>query len=352
MPSPPLLFLSPSPLTTATALSPRSLTDKKPRRRQRHVTPSFHLRTPSPHLPNSGEGSIPSYVPSVEFPSLRLFTRTWNPAVTHNPPHAGLLIIPGLQWHSGWFSRIAQSLASISVRVVAIDPLSTGRSDDIEATRAYIPSPLPTADIVSILNSQFPSCTPTFILAESSGVHAALTLALRHRDEIDIKGWILCGPALKLAPGLLPPPLVVFMMRRFFSKLLPKAAAPQNISGDTFDLAFGDGGVCAAVAKNDPYVLFNVPVPLATVRSSLDAMDEIEKALQNEELYLEHVLVLHNRRDVRTAYEGSQNLVDRVKGKEAKVVDPGGHAHQLFQESNDVTLQVVREIVDFVERLK
>lgn len=59
----------------------------------------------------------------------------------------------------------------------------------------------------------------------------------------------MCGTTLQLQSQLLPPAPLLFVISRFIAPMFPKYAAPNDVSGSTFDEAFGDGGVSAMLAK-------------------------------------------------------------------------------------------------------
>ena len=200
------------------------------------------------------------------------------------------------------------------------------------------------------LEKELPKGAPVFVLAESSGGITACSLALRERFRDRIAGWILCSPAVIISDKIMPNAFVRGMLKLLAAAFPTLPTPDEGVSGDTWDAAFGDG-VSQHTSKTDPYVLYNVPLPLATTCAMLRALDRIKKALERGELAMDRLLVLHNRGDVRTMYQGSEFLVSRVKGQ-ARLVDPGGNAHQLFQDEPFVTRNVVSEICSFVQNVR
>ncbi|PXF43429.1 Monoacylglycerol lipase [Gracilariopsis chorda] len=263
-----------------------------------------------------------------------------------------MLICCGLIWHSGWFSEIAQPLCDRGIEVVSLDNLSCGRSDDIDGVRGLVRDIRDHVDdlVAALINMResLPKNAPLFVIGESSGGVLACMMALRPEISNLIEGWILCAPAISVSEELLPPPLVQKAMK-FVAKVLPKLPVPgEDISGETWDSAFGDG-ISADIARKDEHVLYDVPVCIATASAMLRAMEDIESSLNERKLFMRRLLVLHNRSDRRTNFEGSERLVERVVTERgAALDDPGGTAHQLFQEKPEVTKMVVNRILEFV----
>ncbi|KAI0562291.1 Hydrolase alpha/beta fold family [Gracilaria domingensis] len=319
--------------------------------RRRNPAHIYAQILPATEAPNAGAGSTTELVPSVRHRKLNVLRRTWNPS---NDPKGGLLICCGLVWHSGWFSAIAQPLCAEGIRVVSVDNLSCGRSDSLENVRGLIYDVDDhVEDLVAVLHEMkksLPAGAPLFVLGESSGGVLACMMALRPEITQTVHGWILCAPAITVAEELLPPPFVQKAVK-FLGKMVPSLPVPgEEISGETWDAAFGDD-TSADIARQDEFVLYNVPVRIGTASAMLGAMQDIENVLSNGDLFMRRVLVLHNRLDQRTKYEGSEKFVSRVRvesDQEAVLEDPGGSAHQLFQEQPDITKCVVKRIVDFV----
>lgn len=319
------------------------------------VSPKSHLRVvPKRTTANNGAGCFERHHSSVAHVGKDVFYRVWPVPPIYGRPRGTLFIIPGLIWHSGWFGPLAQLLTAQGLKVVAIDPLSSGRSDDIEGMRAlvYDFERDHVQDIKLIIQNNAISNEPVFVMGESSGCITACLLALSPPINLPIAGWIMCGAALQIQPQLLPPAPLLFVISRFIAPMFPKYAAPNDVSGSTFDEAFGDDGVSAMLAKNDPNTMYDTPIPLATLRATLSSLNVIERALKKKTMSVNHLLAVHNKLDVRTRHQGSQRLVEmaNVKGH-ARFVDPGGKAHQLFQEEHDVTMRVVDEIIGFVDQV-
>lgn len=309
-------------------------------------------------MPNSGFGSKRERIASTRHPNLEIVRRTWDPEGGISAVQCGVIIIPGFQWHGGWFGNLANELTkSASARVVTLDLLSTGESDDINGVRGLTPDMRDHLDDLSVaveqlnsdLNTSSSKNAPIYVLGESSGGITACLLALYHKQvNARVKGWILCAPALQIYDKWLPPRPIVYASR-FISLLFPLLSSPRRVEKETMEAGVGDEAL-RKLAMEDPLVLYDVPFPLATMRARLNAMDIVDEAIEKGTLQMNSVLVLHNRNDPCAIYNASETFVRGIQTKTgiAELTDPGGNAHQLLQEKKDVVSNVVNRIVEFV----
>lgn len=149
------------------------------------------------YAPNDGGGSTGAFRSSAaRGVSLRVFERTWSPAPSAPAPSAGLLILPGGRWHSGWFGELARALAErAGCRVVGLDFLGNGKSDSIDGLRSYmreLEDHLGDArKSLEGLGDGLPDGTPLFVLSESQGGIEAAMLALETTGVVeDVAGWV------------------------------------------------------------------------------------------------------------------------------------------------------------------
>lgn len=300
-------------------------------------------------FPNTGIGGTPRFVPSVRYPDLNLFTLTW-PAL--HKPVAGLLIVPSLVWHSGWFAGLGNALAEANVTTVSTDSLSSGRSDNIQGVKGLVFS---MADYVeeltaalNRLENDLPDGTPLFVLGESGGGVPAAMVALEDSVKDKVRGYVLCGPALRVKKELLPPRIVQCVVK-LIGPVFPKLKVPgEDISGDSWDQAFGDQRL-SDLSKTDPYVAYGDPLLLGPGACMLKAMDQLEDVLTKGKLKMQNVLVLHKREDVRTDFEQSKKFVKRVVcDGNASLVEIDGPGHQLFQDKPNVTRDVIERVKRFI----
>lgn len=348
-------FVTPS-VHTQLSNTGEKLTSKQPRKlsQQSRSNVVSHLRRCSQPatLPNSGLGSRPEFINSVRHADVQIHTLTWDPI---KATKSGMIIIPSLIWHSAWFWELGLALSKEGIRVVAVDLPGCGRSGYIKGKRYYIDSMDDILDdleaSINRMSDNLPIDAPITVLAESAGAIPMCMLAMRHSMMKRVNSWIMCGPAIKVSEKIMPSKSMMFMMRSL-SRLLPNLPLKgDDFDGETFDAAFGDGR-SAEIAKKDPYVSYQIPIPIRTACVIFDAMDLIQEKLDNGEMKMNKVLVLHNKNDMRTVYEASEQFVSKVITKDgAQLVDMEGNHHQLFQEEAHVTKATISRIMQFVNEL-
>ncbi|HET7699074.1 MAG TPA: alpha/beta fold hydrolase [Vicinamibacterales bacterium] len=122
-------------------------------------------------------------------PGARLYYQLWN----NGTPRARVVLLHGLESHSGWFDDFGARLAAFGYAVVAVDRAGAGRSDgrrgDLTGTRGLF------AQLRTVLCEVTPSL-PTFVLGFSWGARWALAQAVTCPAESH--GLIVMAPGLCL----------------------------------------------------------------------------------------------------------------------------------------------------------
>lgn len=232
---------------------------------------------------NSGGRSTTSSYPSAtsyETAEVSIVERVWDVS-EGSQPKAGLVIIHGGMWHSGWFGELGDLLSSSDycIRVSAPDLISHGLSDDvIPGYRCFLPDFSAQAGevraAVARARAALPDAVPVFLLGESMGGLCALQHLVLHK--LDVDGVILCGALIQIAPALLPPRVMMPILRAV-AWLFPTMAVPDNdVAGETFDTAFGDPAVGPA-AREDPLVTDKDPLRLGYMMSAMNAMELVKQ---------------------------------------------------------------------------
>lgn len=211
---------------------------------------------------------------------MNVIERVWDVPVG-TTPKAGLVIIHGAMWHSGWFGELGNLLSSTqySVRVSAPDLVSHGLSNDVVlGYRNYVPDfahhAAEARAAIARARGALPEGTPIFLLGESMGGLCALYHLIVHENDVD--GLILCGAVIAIDDALLPPRFVIPALRGL-GGLLPMLGVPgQAIGGETFEGAFGDPEV-GPLAREDPLVMDKEVPRLGFMTSVLDAQGIVKK---------------------------------------------------------------------------
>lgn len=231
---------------------------------------------------NSGGNSVTSSYPSAtEYKTtVNVVERVWN-VPTDSVPKAGLVIIHGGCWHTGWFGELGDLLSSPDhcIRVSGPDLVAHGMSDDVfPGYRNYCESfdELANEARAAVVRARaaLPDGTPIFLLGESMGGLVCLLHLVTH--NVDVDGLILCGGLLEIAPALLPPRAVIPVLKAV-SYLWPSLAVPgAAIGGESFEGAFGDPAV-GPVARADPLVTEMEPPRLGFMTGVMNTMDLVKK---------------------------------------------------------------------------
>lgn len=231
---------------------------------------------------NGGRSKISSHR-NASHPHLSIKERVWDVA-GDSEPVAGLVIIHGGSWHSGWFGELGDLLSSESrrIRVSAPDLPSHGLSDDVVPPyRTHVPDFGEHANevgaAVSRARSALPEGCKVFLLGESMGGLVALhALVSNDKNTLSVDGLLLCGAVVEPASEVIPPP-AVFQVLRLLAWFFPTMGVPgAAIGGKTFDEAFGDPTI-GAIARADPLVTEEAPPRIGFGLSFLAARDRVVK---------------------------------------------------------------------------
>src|SRR5262249_37925338 len=118
---------------------------------------------------------------TFESDGLRIFYRSWHPA---DPPQGIVVIVPGFNSHSGYYSWAGDQLASSGLAAFAVDLRGRGKSDGerfyVERFSDYAGD---IAALVGLAKSRAPGL-PVFLLGHSAGGVLACLYALDHASEL------------------------------------------------------------------------------------------------------------------------------------------------------------------------
>lgn len=160
---------------------------------------------------------------------------------------------------------------------------------------------------------------------------------------------ILSGAAIRLNPRIFPPGPMLSILK-VLGRYFPKITLPDDgVSGESWDEAFGTPEL-GALGRTDPLVAYGVPVRAGSAAAVFRELARVDEEMAG--LRARNLLVLHNERDGRTDFSAARELFDGADCDGVKeLYEPGGGAHQLLQETPDITAKVIEKIVGFVERV-
>jgi alpha-beta hydrolase superfamily lysophospholipase len=242
----------------------------------------------------------------------RLHLRSWRAAA----PRAVVVIVHGVNSHSGQYLWTGEQLAAAGFAVYAYDHRGRGKS---EGPRFYIDDISDyTADlgtVIALAKAREPGLK-VFVLGHSAGGVVSCTWALDHQSEI--AGFICESFAYRV-----PAPAAVLAIVRFLGKVAPKLPVLTLKMKD-----FTREPQALATLEADPLTLKEVQ-PARTVAALLDATDRMTREFDRLTLPL---LIVHGTLDKATVPAGSQFFFDNAGSKDKTLKLYDGHFHDLLND--------------------
>jgi len=222
---------------------------------------------------------------------LNLFEQCWLP---EGQSRAVVVLVHGINEHSGRYARLADDLNRRGYAVYALDLRGHGRSD---GDRALIRSFDEYLDDLELLIGRVAAREPgkpLFLFGHSMG--GAIAALLTITRPTPARGLVLSAPAVLIAGNLFP---VLRRLAAFFSVVWPTLRVTRM--GCRF--ISRDPAVVAAF-KNDPLV-FHGRFPVRTGAEILRAANRLQTSMEAVRLPL---LILHGTADFVTDPNGSRQL--------------------------------------------
>jgi acylglycerol lipase len=250
---------------------------------------------------------------------LKIFTRSWQP---EGKARGVVVIVPGLNSHSGQYLWVGEQFAANDLAAYAIDLRGRGRSEGeryyVEKMEDYTDD---VATLVGIAKSENPGL-PVFVLGHSVGGVVSCIYTLDHQSEID--GLICESFAYDL-----PVPEIALLFIKGLSYITPHT--------HVFPLkneVFSRDPLIVEAMNNDPLIQ-GESQPAQTSKVIIDAASRL-----NEEFPLikRPVLILHGTDDKATNSKGSQFFYDTTGSTDKTLKLYEGHYHDLL---NDIDEEVV-----------
>ncbi|ESQ34965.1 hypothetical protein EUTSA_v10007718mg [Eutrema salsugineum] len=257
------------------------------------------------------------------FPTKRgdtLFTQSWTP-VGSVKNRGFVVLLHGLNEHSGRYSDFAKQLNVNGFKVYGLDWIGHGGSDGLHA---YVPSlNYAVADLKSFLEkviAENPGL-PCFCIGHSTGGAIILKAMLDPKIEARVSGIVLTSPAVGVQPshpifGVIAPVLAFLIPRYQLSaakkKIMPVSRDPE-----------------AVVAKySDPLVYTG----FIRARTGNEILRLAAHLLQNLKRIKVPFLVLHGTADTVTDPKGTQKLYNEASSSDKSIKLFDGLLHDLLFE--------------------
>ncbi|CAL9773537.1 unnamed protein product [Musa acuminata subsp. burmannicoides] len=265
-----------------------------------------------------------------------LFCRSWVPA--SGDLRGIILIIHGLNEHSGRYSHFAKQLMACNFGVYAMDWIGHGGSDGLHG---YVPSldyvVEDTIKFLEKIKSENPKI-PCFLFGHSTGGAVVLKAASYPYVEAMVEGIILTSPALRVKPAH----AILGAVAPIFSLVLPKF---QFKGANKRGIPVSRDPAAMLAKYSDPLV-YTGPIRVRTGHEILRLSSYLQQSMKSVTVPF---LVLHGTADRVTDPLASQDLhnVAASRHKDIKLYE--GFLHDLlFEPERD---EVGTDIINWMLRM-
>lgn len=248
-----------------------------------------------------------------------LFVRSWRP---EGMARGVVVIVPGFNSHSGYYTWAGASLAESGFATLALDLRGRGQSDGeryfVQSMEEY------TSDVdaaVTLAKERDPGL-PLFLLGHSAGGVVSCVYALEHQSEL---AGLICE---SFAFQVYAPDFALAVLKGI-SHIAPHAHVLKLPNKD-----FSRSLDAVAAMDSDPFVAPEVQ-PTSTVAAMVRADERLKVAFPQITL---PVLILHGAADMVTKPSGSQFFHDTAGSADKTLKLYDGHYHDLL---NDLDRETV-----------
>ncbi|XP_071690732.1 uncharacterized protein [Rutidosis leptorrhynchoides] len=263
-----------------------------------------------------------------------LFCRSWIPAV--DEIRGILIIIHGLNEHSGRYAAFARQLNSYNFAVYAMDWIGHGGSDGLHG---YVPSldhvVADTGSFLEKIKSDHPG-TPCFLYGHSTGGAVVLKAASYRYIEELVEGIILTSPALRVKPSH----PIVGAVAPLFSLVAPK----YQFKGANKRGIPVSRDPAALIAKYTDPLVYTGPMRIRTGHEILRISSHL---MRNFKSVTVPFFVLHGSADKVTDPLASQDLYNEAASKYKHIKLYEGFLHDLLFEPERE--EIGQDIINWME---
>ncbi|KAK7311761.1 hypothetical protein RJT34_10098 [Clitoria ternatea] len=264
-----------------------------------------------------------------------LFCRSWFP-VSGNVKGI-LIIIHGLNEHSGRYADFARQLTSCNFGVYAMDWIGHGGSDGLHG---YVPSldhvVADTGAFLEMIKSENPGI-PCFLFGHSTGGAVVLKAASHPHIEVMVEGIILTSPALRVKPAH----PIVGAVAPFFSLVAPKF---QFKGANKRGIPVSRDPAALLAKYSDPLV-YTGPI---RVRTGHEILRISSYLMRNFKSVTVPFFVLHGTADKVTDPLASQDLYNKAASEFKDIKLYEGFLHDLLFEPERE--EVAQDIINWMEK--
>lgn len=258
---------------------------------------------------------------------LKLFTRTWLP---EKHARGAIVIVHGLNSHSGYYQWVAEQLTTLDYAVYALDLEGHGQSEGerfyVQSINDYVND---VDELVGVAKAAHEGL-PIFMLGHSAGGVVACLYVLEYQNKID--GLICESFAYQL-----PAPQFALAILKGVSHVAPHLHTIKLKNED-----FSRDPAVVELMNNDPLIAHESQ-PTKTMEQLVLADERLKKDFHLITLPL---LILHGTKDNAAKYSGSQFFYDHAGAVDKTLKLYEGHYHDLL---NDLDKEkVMADIQDWL----
>ncbi|KAI3802351.1 hypothetical protein L1987_30482 [Smallanthus sonchifolius] len=265
-----------------------------------------------------------------------MFTQSWTP-ISVNTTRALVVLLHGLNEHSGRYDEFAKQLNAHGYKVYGMDWVGHGGSDGLHA---YVNSlddvVIDTKAFILHVLAENPGL-PCFCFGHSTGGAIILKAALDPKVEKSIAGVVLTSPAV----GVQPSHPIFLILAPVFSLLLPKfqfSAANKKGTAVSRDPA-------ALVAKYSDPLVYTGSIRVRTGHEILRITSYLQ---QNTRKLKVPFFVLHGTADTVTDPDASLKLYEEASSEDKSIKLLPGYLHDLLFEPEQE--EITQDIIEWLNK--
>ena len=246
---------------------------------------------------------------------IKIFFRSWHP---DGKARGVVVIVPGFNAHSGYYSWVAEQLTAEALAVYAVDLRWRGKS---AGERFYVEKFQDYVDDVSALVNRAKSREaglPVYLLGHSAGGVVSCLYALENQSQ-------LAGLICESFAFQVPAPDFALAVFKGLSHVAPHAHV-LHLKNEDFSR---DPNIVRAM--NDDPLIANETQPTETLAEMVRADERLEKEFPRIKL---PVLILHGTSDKAAKPSGSQLFYDTVGSTDKTLKFYEGGYHDLLNDTD------------------
>ncbi|HEY9226458.1 MAG TPA: lysophospholipase [Gemmatimonadaceae bacterium] len=250
---------------------------------------------------------------------LTLFYRSWRPSKT---PRGVVVIVPGFNSHSGYYTWVAEQLVARGLAVYALDLRGRGRSDGERFYVQRFADYVADVDAFVTLAKERERGLPVFLLGHSAGGVVSCLYALDRQAEL--AGLICESFAFKV-----PAPDFALAVFKGLAHIAPHAHI-LRLKNEDFSR---DPAIVRAM--NEDQLIAHETQPTQTLAEMVRADERLEREFPRITL---PVFILHGTHDKATKPSGSEQFYAAAGSSDKTIKLYDGGYHDLL---NDTDREVV-----------